>query len=210
MQEWKKRIASALDGALPGEAAHQLMMNYTRETAQEVISKQKDVRMSAVLILIYPSNDGGRFLLLKRHDYAGVHSGQVGLPGGKVEAEDEDLMATAIRECHEESGVLVKRADVIGELSSIYIPPSNFLVYPFVAVVEKEPDFDFDQVEVKFPIEVPLKELLEEDNIHASSIFIPKYESKIKVKNFLFGGEIVWGATGMILMELKSLLTQNQ
>jgi 8-oxo-dGTP pyrophosphatase MutT (NUDIX family) len=164
-----------------------------------------DHRKSAVLILLYQSRDTIRFPLIIRSVYDGVHSGQVALPGGSVDASDETMQATAIRETCEETGVLKENIRIIGELSELYIPPSNFLVRPFVAIHEQKPKFVPHEREVARIVEMDAEKILDEKFIG---------EKKIKLSNgvsvitpcFEIDGLVIWGATAMILSEFKSVL----
>jgi len=205
MDELRKMLRIALSKDLPAEEAHRLMMNYKRMTPAQAMAKEIEHRLSAVLILLFPRENTCRFLLLKRHDYEGHHSGQVGLPGGKMDIEDKDLLSTALRECREESGIAVDAKDVIGELSPIFIPPSRFMVHPFVAVLDTEPTFTFDEYEVRFGIEAPLEELMHADSVKAAQIQTAKF-GPLDVKGFYFDNELVWGATAMMLMELRTII----
>ena len=190
---------------LPGEAAHNRVMNYVRPSVAEVIASDKKTRRSAVVFLLYPKKEDWHFLLLKRHDYDGVHSGQVGLPGGSLDAGETESEA-ALRELHEETGLLLTKNQIIGKLCPLYIPPSNYIVQPFAAIIEESPIWNFDTREVKRGIEVPLADLTRSDNLQENSVLMSGGATRLKVKSFPFGGEVVWGATAMILSECKEIL----
>ncbi len=202
----KGQIISRLQGALPGVRAHDLVMSYSRPSVEEVIQSDKEPRHSAVVFLVYPRLSDWHFLLLKRHDYKGVHSGQVGLPGGSLD-EGETKIGAALREFQEETGHRLTESDLVSELSPLYIPPSNFIVHPYAAVIEEEPQWIFDEREVRRGIEEPLSNLLRNDNLEDSEVILSGGDMRIKVKSFPFGGETVWGATAMILSECKQILS---
>jgi 8-oxo-dGTP pyrophosphatase MutT (NUDIX family) len=129
----------------------------------------------------------------------------VGFPGGSLDPGESEKEA-ALRELHEESGLLISEQDLISALTPLYIPPSNFIVYPYVGLINKEPTWRFDQEEVKRGIEVPLKELLKPNNLKEQTVKMSGSGMNIKVKSFPFGNEVVWGATAMILSECKEIL----
>ena len=156
-----------------------------------------------MLILLYPSEYGVSFVLTQRHEYEGTHSGQVSLPGGKVE-EGEALSQAALRETEEEIGV--GSITILKQMSNVYIPPSNFLVTPFIGYSEVTPSFVREEFEVKEILEVSLLEFLKQ-NIELvdlpSSKSLPYLK---KVPSFYLQNKMVWGATGMILNEFKHLI----
>ena len=119
------------------------------------IKPRPDAKQSAVLVLLYPKEGETHFVLIERNTYEGVHSGQIGLPGGRVEPGDGSFEATALRETQEELGVNPKAVTMVRALSDVYIPPSNFLVYPFVGYMDTTPVFNPDSREVYEVVEVP-------------------------------------------------------
>ncbi|MDG1572575.1 CoA pyrophosphatase [Robiginitalea sp. M366] len=174
--------------------------------AMESIPDQ--ARQAGVMALFYPGQDTlARLLLIVRPTYPGVHSGQVAFPGGGREPEDEDLLQTALRETREEVGVPEGDVQCLRPLSPLYIPPSNYTVSPHVGLCTARPNFRPDPEEVAGLIEVPVQELLGPENI-VSRPMTTSYAHRIEVPAFTFQGHIVWGATAMILSELRSLLRQ--
>lgn len=194
-------------GQLPGLHAHREVMSYIRESAEEVRKSGKAARQSAVMLLLYPHLDQMHTSLIIRPEYEGVHSGQIALPGGAMEAEDLDLMATALRETEEEIGLSPTQVEVLGALSEIFIPPSNFLVQPFVGLTTSRPNFIPDPREVAGVLEVPVADLLLEGAIRKRSITL-RDGLRLKVDCFELGGKVVWGATAMMLAEFKGLLSE--
>jgi len=163
----------------------------------------KTAKQAAVLCLLYPKNDALNFALIKRVSYAGVHSNQIGFPGGKLE-EGENALQAALRETEEEIGVLVKENSVLGALTELYIPPSNFMVYPYVAYIENPPLFTLDKKEVAYLLEVPLNDLLDFSNIKRKEMQLSY--GTFNNPYFDLKNEIVWGATAMMLSELREIL----
>lgn len=163
-------------------------------------------RLAGVLALLYPGPESQTYLLLiRRTSYPGVHSDQVSLPGGKMEPGDPDLMATALRETGEEVGVGPDRVSVVRALSPLYIPPSNFEVSPYLGMIRVRPLFRRQESEVAALIEVPVAQLLSDRQV-VSRKLTTSYATNIDVPAFMLGGQVVWGATAMMLNELKSLL----
>jgi 8-oxo-dGTP pyrophosphatase MutT (NUDIX family) len=190
---------------LPGEAAHLLMASAKRKASLE-IPKEIEPKQSSVLLLLVPDNNELKIVLTQRPKYNGVHSRQVSLPGGKVEKEDVNSLATALRETQEEIGVSTPEMKQIGEMSKLYIPPSNFLVTPHLAYLDKVPTFIPDKREVEEVFLLPLSFIKHEKNIVNKNIHIERYNMTIKTPCWEYNGKIIWGATAMILSELRAML----
>lgn len=162
-------------------------------------------RQGAVLLLLYPHNGRLYLPLMQRPVYEGHHSGQISLPGGKQEPEDKDKIETALREAWEEIGVEPARVQLIGQLSELYIPPSNYQVLPVVGFCAERPDFVADPVEVAALIEISLDDLLHEKSIQQTYRTL---EGGIRMKIPYYGVDehVVWGATAMILSEFLAIV----
>ncbi len=162
-------------------------------------------RQAGVMILLFPAEAGLAFALLRRtenpHD---VHSGQISLPGGSQEP-GETLIETAIRETREELGV-VSAGQVIGMLTTLYIPPSDFEVHPVVAYLETRPDWQPDAVEVAEVIECPLNWLLDDERKRLEDWDLGSFTARVPWYDV--HGHKVWGATAIILSELEQRLRQ--
>lgn len=206
MNSFKERLRDALNGPLPGHEAHREMINYPRPLKNIAEADFPNARRGGVLVLIYPKEDKPHLVLTLRHAYRGVHSAQVSFPGGGREEGDPDLYHTALREASEEVCAVPDRIERIGALSMVYIPPSNFLVSPFVGFCRDTPDFRPEEREVARIIETPLSRLTDSDVIKEKTVYLKLTESEMKVKYFDIDGETVWGATGMMLNELAHIL----
>ena len=147
-----EKLKIELAQALPGEKAQLKMSPFNRL----VKSHDFNARQSSVLILFYPSNNEIMTVLIVRQIYNGVHSGQISFPGGKFDESDKDLKYTALREANEEIGVLPSDIEIIGQLTKLYIYPSNMNVNPFVGYVRKKPVFIPDHYEVNEILEIPI------------------------------------------------------
>ena len=165
----------------------------------------KNPRKAAVLMLFYPKNEVTHLALIVRNSYPGVHSSQIGFPGGKVEESDVDLMETALRETHEEVGIHPEKIRIIKPFSEIYIPPSNFLVAPFIAVSHEELTFVPDLDEVKRVLEFSIVDFLD-DNTITNVKMSTSYATDIEVPAFIVDKYVVWGATAMMMSELKETI----
>ena len=159
------------------------------------------------MAVFYPKNDQTYFVLILRKTYKGVHSNQIGFPGGRVEAEDRDLEDTALRETEEEVGIPQEKIEVIRGLSKLYIPPSNFWVHPYVGVMTETPELIPQESEVEDILEVKLEDFLNESNFVTRNLST-SYMENIDVPAFLLNDQIVWGATGMMLGELREMLRE--
>lgn len=164
--------------------------------------EHKNPREAAVLMLFYPKKEVTHLALIVRNTYPGVHSSQIGFPGGKVEVSDKDLEETALRETHEEVGIEPHRIQIIKPFSKIYIPPSNFLVAPFMGISHEELLFIPDHDEVKSVLELPLLAFLDENTITKVKM-TTSYATDIEVPAFMVEKYVVWGATAMMMSELK-------
>ena len=165
----------------------------------------KNPRKAAVLMLFYPKNEVTHLALIVRNSYPGVHSSQIGFPGGKVEEYDADLEETALRETHEEVGIHPEKIQIIKPFSEIYIPPSNFLVAPFMGISHEELAFIPDLDEVKRVLEFSLVDFLDEKSITKVKMST-SYAVDIEVPAFMVDKYIVWGATAMMMSELKETI----
>lgn len=165
----------------------------------------KNPKKSAVLSLFYPKNFQTYVLLIVRSEYNGVHSAQISFPGGKMDQIDSDLKETALRETFEEVGISENKISITKQWSEIYIPPSNFLVSPFMGISKDNLEFNIDQREVNRVLELPVSDLL--DNRLISKVNLnTSYADNVEVPAFIVDEFIVWGATAMILNEIKQII----
>lgn len=204
MNSLLNHLKEKLQSPLPGNSSHRKMMEHREPLSKVDLDKLKP-RKSAVLILLYPKNDELYTTYILRPEYPGVHSGQIAFPGGKMEETDSNLEETALREAFEEVNINPQDVEVLGQLTELYVPPSNFLITPFVGYQSKPPNFIPQISEVSKIIESPLSTLLNPQAIKDHTI--PLATKKLKVKGFYFDEHIVWGATAMITKELVDLIT---
>lgn len=191
---------------MPGESAHYIMEPEVRKQFREEGHLIKEnAKKAAVMALFYPKEGSTYLLLILRTAYPGVHSQQIGFPGGKVEKTDRDLLDTAKRETFEEVGVRQDLIQSIKPLTEVYIPPSNFLVQPFLGLLMETPNFKIDPIEVQELVEVNLIDFLNDANVLEQRLST-SYANNILVPAFSLNGYTVWGATAMMLSEIKELL----
>ncbi len=207
MHKLISQLGELLRQPLPGHAAHLAMSPLGRGNSEdEIRDLLSPPRESAVMVMLYPEADQVFMVLIKRPDYHGVHSGQVSLPGGKFEDSDVEFVRTAMRETHEEIGVNPNEIEIVGNLTRIYIPPSNFIVYPFVGYCTQPPSFITDQ-EVDRVMVIPVDVLLDENIVKQGKFKAGgNINFEVKAPYFDIDGERVWGATACILNEFKFLL----
>jgi 8-oxo-dGTP pyrophosphatase MutT (NUDIX family) len=207
-QEFLEIVPEIINSRLPAFDAHIKMAPLERmESLKKTDASNEIHRLASVLMLLYPKNGKVHLVLIVRNSYDGVHSAQVALPGGKHEKDDLDFSYTALRETHEEIGVDPSKIKIIKPFTELYIPPSNFLVYPFLGISKEPLDFIPDPLEVAQIIEIPLMLLLNNE-ILVNKKQITSYSNEIFVPGFNINEHIVWGATAMILSELKEVLIQ--
>lgn len=192
---------------LLGETAHAKMSPpYRLKMANKMQAKRESAQVAAVLALFYPDeSDNTLLVLILRNTYKGVHSAQVGFPGGKVEVSDTSLMETALRETEEEVGVKEHLVEIVKTMSPIYVPPSNFMVHPFMGISKESLDFIKEDDEVESIIEVKVQDFLDEATVIQTKV-PTSYNVEVEVPAFLLNGHVVWGATAMMLSEIKVLL----
>ena len=208
-QEFENKIVKITKLKLPGEAAQFKMAPMERLAGLKRIAiEKKTVRKAGVLVLFYPSEVKQTMLaLILRKTYKGVHSAQIGFPGGKYEQEDASLKETALRETEEEIGVIRNTVSVLKKLTEVYIPPSNFFVQPYLGITKNTPNFILQEEEVEMLIEVPLIHFMD-DTIKTSQNLTTSYAKNIEVPAFLLNNHLVWGATAMMLSEVREMLKE--
>jgi len=205
---FKKILPKIAKIPLPGISSQLKMAPAMREKELEKMKdRMKNARESAVMALFYPnSNYETTLVLILRKTYKGVHSNQVGFPGGQVDPEDVNFAATALRETEEEVGVSRTVIEVIREITPTYIPPSNFTVKPFIGIVNETPTFIAQPSEVESIIEVSLKDLLAKTTTIEQEL-TTSYAATVNVPAFYLNEHVVWGATAMMLSEVKDIIS---
>lgn len=206
LQQMVVALADRLQKPLPGAAAHEPLRATPTGIIKPNFEHQVPPKPGSVLILLYPQNEQILIPLIKRPDYLGAHSGQVSLPGGKAEP-GETAIETALREAHEEIGIEGRHVHVLGVLSPFFVVPSNFMVTPVVGYLRQSITFVPDAKEVDRILHADLLALLREDAVREKEILAARL-FPMRAPHFLVEDEVVWGATAMILNELRVLLRE--
>ena len=204
MKNFVTILKTELEKPLPGTEVQWEMASSDRMIKNFPRIPGKDARTAAVLILLYPDNGSVYTVLMQRHDYAGAHGGQISFPGGKKEPADKDVIQTALREAHEETGVDQERIGVIGTLTPLFIPVSNMFVTPVVGWSKEKPVFNHHPEEVVFLIYADVRRLLNPSVVKTKPFKIQ--DELLDIKYFDYEGHAIWGATAMILHELLIIL----
>lgn len=204
--ELLEKLKTAFSGDLPGEAAHQRMAPLNRPISSQALKNVNDYKLSAVAIVFYPSVETIECVLIQRPFYEGAHSGQISFPGGKCDEQDPSTIDTAIRECYEEVGLQLNEEHYLGKLTDVFIPVSNFLVKPHVFFYPDQPFFLPDEREVAEILTFSLEKIPDEDCISTMEVRFPNGMIQRNIPCFLFGTKKVWGATALILNEIREIL----
>ena len=190
---------------LPGWEAQRRMISGRSEMDLEAIAK-RNPRQSSVLILLYPSNEEIYTRLILRTEYKGVHSGQIAFPGGTKEESDIDLWQTALREANEEVGMPSDKIQLVGQLSPVYIPPSNFWGQPYIGMSDGYLPIVIQKKEVQRSFDVNINLLLDPLIKKEKIIIRSAAETGISTPYYNIEGYTVWGATAMMLSEFEELV----
>ncbi|MBA3829695.1 MAG: CoA pyrophosphatase [Taibaiella sp.] len=202
-------LKQRLKAPLPGLSAQERMAVRVVPMPAAIPANARD---SAVLCLIYPVENKLCVLLMQRNTDKSAHSGQISFPGGRYETSDESLQATALRETYEEVGIPAIDIQVLGALTPLYIPVSNFMVHPFVAYANNRPAYTLNKNEVVQIIEIRVEELFHHSRktlVDVTSPAVPDVLRQVKAYQ-LEDGTIIWGATAMILSELEVVMEESK
>ncbi len=199
------KIKKELKKPLPG-------LTYQAKMAPKVRLNNYDpnppgARKGGVLLLLYYESDKLFITFIKRAEDGGVHSGQISFPGGKYEANDKSLIDTAKRETFEEIGINGSEVEIIGNLTTLYIPVSNYVVYPTVGFIENIPKFILNKTEVDKVIVLPLKKFLLDSHINTGEVDVRN--EKIETLFYKIEGNVIWGATAMIMSEFTEIVRRS-
>ena len=207
----REELISLFQQPLPGEDTH-IEFAPVRGRTSEFLASGGAYRESAVAIVLFPFNNdqGLGVLVTQRQQYEGKHSGQLSFPGGKKETSDPDLLYTAIRECQEEIGLTLTESQLVGKLSKVYIPVSGFLIDPYVFFLNDLPDtFELSEREVYSLHKIALTPLFKDEAIERRDVEVLPGRIVPDIPHFVQENVAIWGATALLLNELKALFRQN-
>ncbi|MBC7920352.1 MAG: CoA pyrophosphatase [Ferruginibacter sp.] len=199
-------LARRLSQPLPGAEAHRKMASSARNAPPYQTVPNERTRQSGVLLLLYPYQGEVFLPLILRPAYEGIHGGQMAFPGGGQERQDKTLIGTALREAQEEIGIKASDVHLLGILSELYIPPSNYQVLPVVGYLPYRPEFFPDPREVADVIEVGLDALSDVRITGTKEMRVR--DALIQAPFYLVNERTVWGATAMILSEFLVVLNE--
>ncbi len=195
-----------LTGKLPGIDSHiKMAPEHRAEELFKVKPENYNPRLSAVLIILFHEDDKLKIVFIRRSEYVGIHSGQIAFPGGRYEESDRDLKTTALREVEEEIGLKGDTIEILGHLTDLYVPPSNFMVRAYIGYLSEKPVFDIDEREVQEVLVLGYEHFKRPDVIKVREFKTHNSTRLTKAPYFDVEGVIIWGATAMILTELLDL-----
>lgn len=203
---FKNKLKQRIGNHQPKPDAQQLMAPFKLGNRKVLMEMNDNPRLGGVMILVFNKENKAHLTLIRRPEYDGVHSGQIAFPGGQKDDTDKDIGETALRETFEEVGIRISTGKVLGQISQVYIPPSKFLVTPFVAVLDEYPVFKKDDFEVAEVLEVPVSVLFDKAIIKQGNVDVGSQGMKMKVPYFDIFGHKVWGATAIMLSEFKAIM----
>jgi 8-oxo-dGTP pyrophosphatase MutT (NUDIX family) len=207
MYEFAESLKREISLGLPGTEVQWQMASSDRMLRNFPRKPGPDAKVAAILILLFPDKGSIHTVFMQRHDYKGVHGGQISFPGGKMEPSDKDIIHTAIREANEETGVNQENISVINTLTPLFIPVSNMIVTPVIGWTEKKPSFRHHPGEVVFLFDAEINRLLDPSIVKTKQMEIQG--EIINIKYFDYDGNVIWGATAMMLYELLTIIKRG-
>ena len=194
---------------LPGVSSHLKMAppHRVREIVNQ-LDNAENAKKSAVLILFFHDADALKMIVIRRSVYVGTHSGQIAFPGGRYEEEDKEVRITALREIEEEIGIPENEIEIIGRLTDIYVPPSNFLISVFVGYLSQKPVYKIDEREVDEVIEIPFAEFYKSDLIKEKTFYVNSIKAADNAPYYNLTNAEIWGASAMVISELLDVLRE--
>jgi len=166
-----------------------------------------NARLAAVMCILYPTNNKPYLLLTRRKETLYDHGGEISFPGGMNEDRDADLLGTALREVEEELGLVLPLTDVIGELNEVFTYSSNFVISPFLAIVNTRPHVKPISTEVSYVLEVDFNRLLDPSKYGEDDRSLGG--KKYSVPYYDYEGEVIWGATAQIINQLVMIVREG-
>lgn len=205
-----EEILYRLSFPLPGLGSHLKLAPEHRADELAAFTDENNARKSAVMILLFHENEKLKVIYIRRSFYVGIHAGQIAFPGGRYEEADGDVRITALREVEEEIGISPDKIEVLGRLTDIYVPPSNFLISTFVGYLAEKPHYTPDAREVAEVIEVDMDDFLAQDVIQEKEFLVPSAGKSVKALYYKVPNADIWGASAMVTSEFLDVLGLTQ
>ncbi|MDO9153827.1 MAG: CoA pyrophosphatase [Paludibacter sp.] len=200
-------IRQKLSDSLPGLSSHLKMAPASRAKEMTLLSGNFDnAKKSAVMILLFQEDNRIKVIFIRRSNYVGIHAGQIAFPGGRFEESDVYIENTALREIEEEIGITPDKIEVLGRLTDIYVPTSNFLICVFVGFINQKPKYTMNVHEVSEIIELDLMDFFKEDIIDEKEFVIPSDHISVIAQYYKVGTIELWGASAMVMTELIDII----
>lgn len=206
-------LKNSLQRPLTGFRSHLKMAPASRVNDIELaVSKgyKENAKKSAVMILMYNESNRTKVIFIRRSFYVGIHAGQIAFPGGRFEIEDVTVENTALREIEEEIGIKPNEIKVIGRLSDIFVPVSNFIISVFVGFLQQKPVYQPDPREVAEIIEIDLCEFFGQDVIFEKKFQVPQANQSVNAPFYKVGNIELWGASAMVMSELIDMIRPEE
>lgn len=204
IQNLRNRLAAPLPGR---EAQYKMAFAHRVEELQHRLNPPEHAKTACVLLALWEEAGDWRTALIRRTENPrDRHSGQISFPGGRHDVGDISFAHTALREAHEEIGVHPNQVEVLGALTELYIPVSNFSVYPFVGLLHAPPNFQLQAGEVEQVFSPSLAYFQDPASRNTADVLVGGQLAVKQVPCFLIEDRPVWGATAMILSEFLALL----
>ena len=202
-------IRNKLSKPLPGILSHLKLAPEHRAAQLATATDLSRAKKSAVMILLFHRNEKLRVIYIRRSFYVGIHAGQIAFPGGRYEDADLNIHTTALREVEEEIGISPDKIEVLGQMTDIYVPPSNFLISVFVGYLWAQPEYKPDSREVAEIIEVDIDDLLAEEAIQEKIFNVQSEGTSVKALYYNAPNAEIWGASAMVTAEFLDVLREE-
>jgi len=202
------QLRERLSASLPGrEAQFKMAFAHRVEEFKSRLTPPENAKTACVLIILWQEQGEWRTALIRRTENPrDRHSGQISFPGGRHDEGDKTYPQTALREAHEEIGIMPEQVELLGQLTDLYIPVSNFSVYPFVGVLPEPPAFQLQPGEVEQVFSPALTHFLDPQVRRTADVMVGGQVLVREVPCFMIENRPVWGATAMIISELLELI----
>ncbi len=201
-----KKLKQRLKEPLPGIQSHLKMApKHRKMELMQTDFERFNPKLSAVVVLLYTEEDKDKIVFIRRSENVRLHPGQISFPGGRYEEADKSLEITALREMEEEIGVDSNTVEVLGRLTDLYVPPSNFIVRAYLCHLPKTPQFKPQASEVQEVLAFELDRFRDPAIIKTKAFKTYNSEEMTMAPYYDMDGTIIWGATAMMLTELLDI-----